>query len=57
MSAPHPKIPITVTVIHHQPVIGPPPDAVERYPVNPRWPPDPAIYEPVVAYDCEALGK
>jgi hypothetical protein len=51
------KIPITVTVIHHKPFIGPPPDEVDRYPINPRFPPDPAIYAPVIAYDCRLLDE
>ena len=57
MTAPHPKIPITVTVIHHAPVHVAPPDTIDHYPINPRWPPDPAIYAPPQAFDCRDLDK
>lgn len=57
MTAPHPKIPITVTVIHHKPTIVAMPTDPDPYPYSKRWPPDPAIYAPVIAYDCALLDK
>jgi hypothetical protein len=51
------KIPITVTVIHHAPVHVAPPDPKDHYPYSKRCPPDPAIYAPVIAYDCRLLDE
>ena len=51
------KIPITVTVIHHKPVIVSVPTHPEPFPYNTRNPPDPAIYAPVIAYDCRLLDQ
>ena len=51
------KIPITVTVIHHVPVHVAPPDTKDHYPISEKWPPDPAIYAPVIAYDCRLLDQ
>lgn len=44
-------------IIHHTPTVIAPPDTKDHYPVNPKWKPDPAIYAPVIAYDCRELDK
>lgn len=52
-----PKYVVVPEIIHHTPVHVPPPDPTDHYPVNPKWKPDPAIYAPVIAYDCRLLDQ
>lgn len=56
MTAPH-KLPVVAEVVVSKRYVVPPPDPTEYYPPNPRWPPDPAIYAPVIAYDCRLLDQ
>lgn len=51
------KLKVVPETIHHKPTVVPPPDTKDHYPLNKRWPPDPAIYEPVIAYDCRDLDR
>lgn len=57
MTAPHPKIPITVTVIHHRPTIVAMPTDPDPYPYSTRWPPDPACFVAQEPIDCAELDR
>ena len=52
-----PKYVVVPEVIHHAPIHVAPPDTKDHYPYSKRWPPDPAIYAPVIAYDCRLLDQ
>lgn len=52
-----PKYIVVPEVIHHAPTVIAPPDPKDHYPVNPHFPPDPAISAPVIAYDCRLLDQ
>lgn len=51
------KYVVVPEVIHHKPVIVSVPTHPEPFPYNAKWPPDPAIYAPVIAYDCRLLDE
>lgn len=51
------KYVVVPEIIHHRPIHVAPPDTKDHYPYSDRMPPDPAIYAPVIAYDCQLLDQ
>ena len=52
-----PKYVVVPEVIHHAPTIVSVPTHPEPFPYNDKWPPDPAVYAPVIAYACRLLDE